>query len=66
MTCRNTHVPCQAPFTVLEMDPSTMETHVLARGGGADFGGATGAAIADGFLWISSYYAGQVARYAPN
>ena len=66
MTCRTTHVPCQARFTVLEMDPATMETHVLAQGGGADFGGATGAAIADGFLWISSYYAGQVARYAPN
>jgi len=66
MTCRNRHTPCQSPFTVLEMDPATMATHMLARGGDADFGGATGAAIAGGFLWISSYYAGQVARYAPN
>jgi len=66
MTCRNTREPCQAPFTVLEMDPATMATHVLVRGGGADFGGATGAAIVGGFLWVSSYYAGQVARYAPN
>ncbi len=66
MTCRGRHVPCQAPFTVLEMDPATMETHVLVRGGGADFGGATGAAMAGGFLWVSSYYAGQVARYAPD
>jgi hypothetical protein len=66
MTCRTKHLPCQALFTVLEMDPATMETHVLVRGGGAEFGGATGAAIVDGYLWISSYYAGQVARYAPN
>jgi hypothetical protein len=66
MTCRSRHVPCQAPFTVLEMDPITMETHVLARGGDADFGGATGAALTGGHLWISSYYAQQVARYAPN
>jgi len=66
MTCRTKHVPCQASFTVLEMDPASMETHVLVRGGGGDFGGATGAAIVDRFLWISSYYAGQVARYAPN
>ena len=66
MTCRGKRLPCQAPFTVLEMDPATMQTHVLAQGGGADFGGATGAAMAGGYLWISSYYAGQVARYAPN
>ena len=43
-----------------------MDTRVLARGGDADFGGATGTALAGGYLWISSYYAQQVARYAPN
>ena len=66
MTCRSRHVSCQAPFTVLEMDPSTKDTHVLARGGDPEFGGATGAALAGGYLWISSYYSQKVARYAPN
>jgi hypothetical protein len=32
MTCRSRHVPCQAPFTVVEMNPITMDTHVLAPG----------------------------------
>ncbi len=36
------------------------------REGGADFGGATGAVLAGGYLWINSYYAQEVARYAHN
>lgn len=66
MTCRSRHTPCQAGFTVLEMDPATMQTRVLAKGGDDAFGGATGAAMAGGMLWISSYYADEVARYAPR
>jgi hypothetical protein len=66
MTCRSRHGPCQAPFTVVEMNPITMDTHVLAREGDADFGGAAGAALAGGHLWINSYYAREVARYAHN
>lgn len=65
MTCKRTHDPCQASFTVLEMDPDTMSTHVLARGGDANFGGATGAAIVGSSLWISSYYSPKVAHYEP-
>lgn len=64
MTCRRTHEPCQAPFTVLEMNPDTMETRVLARGGDAGFGGATGSAMVGKSLWVSSYYSERVARFA--
>ena len=66
MTCLGKHVPCQAPFTVLEMDPATMATHVLVHGGDEDFGGATGAAMAGGSLWISSYYSQKVVQYRPR
>ena len=66
MTCLRRHVPCQPGFTVLEMNPDTMQTTVLAKGGDADFGGATGSALAGGYLWISAYYGNKVARYAPN
>jgi hypothetical protein len=66
MTCLGKHVPCQAPFTVLEMDPATMTTHVLVHGGDEDFGGATGAATAGGSLWISSYYSQKVVQYRPR
>jgi hypothetical protein len=66
MTCRSKHVPCQAPFTVLEMNPDTMATKVLARGGDDDFGGATGAAMVGHGLWISSYYSEKVAQYRPR
>lgn len=66
MTCRGKHVACQAPFTVLEMDPATMITHVLAQGGDDNFGGATGAAIAGSSLWISSYYSEKVVQYRPR
>ncbi len=62
MTCRSKHVPCQAPFTVLEMDPATMTTQVLARGGDEDFGGATGAAMVGSSLWISSYFSEKIAQ----
>jgi hypothetical protein len=63
MTCKQTHVPCQAAFTILEMDPETLTTHVLARGGDLNFGGATGAAIVGTSLWISSYYSPKVAHF---
>jgi len=66
MTCRSKHVACQAPFTVLEMDPATMTTKVLARGGDQDFGGATGAAMVGDALWISSYYSEKVVQYRPR
>jgi len=66
MTCRSKHVPCQAPFTVLEMDPATMTTKVLARGGDDNFGGATGAAMIGTSLWISSYYSEKVVQYRPR
>jgi hypothetical protein len=66
MTCRGKHVPCQAPFTVLEMNPATMDTKVLARGGDDDFGGATGAAMIGRELWISSYYSQKVVQYRPR
>jgi len=66
MTCRGKHVPCQAPFTVLEMDPATMTTQVLARDGDDDFGGATGAAMVGNSLWISSYYSEKVVQYRPR
>jgi len=66
MTCRGKHVPCQAPFTVLEMDPVTMTTKVLARGGDENFGGATGAAMVGDALWISSYYSEKVVQYRPR
>jgi hypothetical protein len=66
MTCRSKHVPCQAPFTVLEMDPDTMATKVLARDGDEDFGGATGAAMMGSSLWISSYYSQKVVQYRPR
>lgn len=66
MTCRGKRVPCQAPFTVLEMDPATMTTQVLVRGGDADFGGATGAAMVGNSLWISSYYSEKVVQYRPR
>jgi hypothetical protein len=66
MTCRGKHVTCQAPFTVLEMDPATMTTHVLVQGGDDNFGGATGAAMVGSSLWISSYYSGKVVQYRPR
>jgi hypothetical protein len=66
MTCRSKHVACQAPFTVLEMDPATMITHVLVQGGDDNFGGATGAAMVGSSLWISSYYSGKVVQYRPR
>jgi hypothetical protein len=66
MTCRGKHVLCQAPFTVLEMDPDTMATKVLVRGGDNDFGGATGAAMAGHGLWISSYYSQKIVQYRPR
>jgi hypothetical protein len=65
MTCRGRHVPCQAPFTVLEMDPATMTTKVLVRAGDGDFGGATGAAMVGDSLWVSSYYSQKVMQYRP-
>lgn len=65
MTCLGGHAPCQAPFTVLEMDPTTMSTKVLVRGGDEHFGGATGAAMAGGSLWVSSYYSRKVMQYRP-
>lgn len=66
MTCRGQHVPCQADFTVLEMDPDTMHTKVLVRGGDEDFGGATGAVMVGHGLWISSYYSDKVVQYRPR
>jgi len=66
MTCRSRHVPCQSGYTVLEMDPDTMVTHTLLHGGDINFGGATGAAMTGTSLWVSSYYAPQVARFAPK
>jgi hypothetical protein len=65
MTCLRTHDPCQAPFTVLEMDPADMKTKVLVRDGDADFGGATGSAMVGSSIWISSYYSDKVVRYDP-
>jgi hypothetical protein len=66
MTCRGRHVSCQASFTVLEMNPATMDTKVLARGGDDDFGGATGAAMVGRELWISSYYSQKIVQYRPR
>jgi hypothetical protein len=63
MTCKSRRTPCPSGFTVVEMDPLTMSVRPLAHGGDATFGGATGAAIAGGTLWVGAYYGSEIARF---
>jgi hypothetical protein len=61
--CDVRHVTCPMRFTVAEINPSTLQVHVLLRGGDDAFGGATGAALMNSELWVGSFHGDRVARY---
>lgn len=64
MGCDARHIACPEKFTVAEIDPVTLNTSILVRGGGCGFGGATGAAMVDGQLWVGSFRGNRIAKYS--
>ena len=61
--CLAKHLACPEKFTLAEINPATLQVHILLLGGDESFGGATGAAIVNGQLWVGSFHGTQVARF---
>ncbi|KQP94303.1 hypothetical protein ASF60_12660 [Methylobacterium sp. Leaf113] len=61
--CEAAGRPCPMAFTVVEVDPETLATRVVVRGGDSRFGGATGALGVGGEVWVASFTGQRVARY---
>lgn len=61
--CEARKIPCPMPFAVVEVDPETLRTRTLIRGGNEQFGGATGAATIGNEIWVGSFRSNKVARY---
>ncbi len=55
--------PCPQAFTVIEVDPTTMEHRVLLRAGDDRFNGGTGAIRVGQEIWVGSFHGDQVARF---
>jgi len=61
--CEARHVTCAMGFTVIEIDPNDLTSHLLLRGGDQHFGGGTGAIFVGRSLWVGSFRGDQIARY---
>lgn len=68
MACApNTARRCTSPFSVLRLDPATLETHEVFRyPGGPDFGAASSAILVGNDLWFGTPHGDRIAIAPPQ
>lgn len=63
--CQARHLPCPLKFTVVEIDPVSLQFRLLVQGGNSTFGGGTGAVLVGRDLWVGSFQGDAIGRFVP-